>query len=76
MEKNEEKIVVTFNNEDEFIQGVMLEVLRSEFVDKLTTDIPSTMLLLPILGREFYEALAKYSRMQQVADVLRDSEDK
>ncbi len=76
MEKNDEKITVTFNNEDEFIKGIMIEVLNSEFVDKLTTDIPSTMLLLPILGKEFYNALAKYSRMQQVADALKNSEDK
>lgn len=76
MEKNDEKITVTFNNAEEFIEGVMLEVLRSEFVDKLTTDIPTMMLLLPIFGKEVYEALAKYSRMQQVADVLKNSEDK
>lgn len=76
MENNNEKITVTFNNKEEFIKGILLEVLNSEFVDDLVKDIPSMMLLIPILGTEFYEALAKYSRMQQVADTLRNSEDK
>ena len=66
---SDEKITVTMS-EEQFVKGVLTEVMDSDFVMEMVKHNPIFMLVMPVLGHEFWQALEKYSRMQQVADVF------
>lgn len=65
----DERITVSFN-EEEFIKNVLTELLHSDFVKQYIEVDPMYLLTLPLIGREIWVLIEKYSRMQKVADMI------
>jgi hypothetical protein len=65
----DERITVSFN-EEEFDRNVVAELIQSDFVKEYIKADPMYLLTLPIIGREIWVLIEKYSRMQKVADMI------
>ena len=65
----DERITVSFNEED-FIKNVLAELIHSDFVKQYIEVDPTYLLTIPIIGREIWVLIEKYSRMQKVADMI------
>ena len=65
----DERITVNFT-EEEFIKNVVAELIHSDFVKEYVEADPLYIMTIPIIGKEIWELIEKYSRMQKVADIM------
>lgn len=65
----DERITVNFT-EEEFIKNVVAELIHSDFVKEYIEADPVYIMTIPIIGREIWVLIEKYSRMQKVADIM------
>ena len=65
----DERITVSFT-EEEFIKNIAAELVCSSFVKEYIESDPMYLLTLPLISREIWVLIEKYSRMQKVADMI------
>jgi len=65
----DERITVSFT-EEEFVKNVLAELIHSDFVKEYIEVDPLYIMTIPIIGREIWVLIEKYSRMQKVADMI------
>lgn len=61
--------------EDEYIKHVLSEVLDVDPIKKILHEEPTLMLFAAMFSKETWEALCKFSRMQQLAEKLNDTKE-
>lgn len=74
MENDNERVIVSFT-EDEFIKNVLAELIHSDFVKQYIEVDPMYLLTIPLIGRDIWVLIEKYSRMQKVADIITNTKE-
>lgn len=66
----EENISLTLN-EDEFIKHVSVEVMHDPVIKEALSLMPELTLFTVMMMRTTWEKMAEYSRLKQVADMVK-----
>lgn len=66
---SDERVTVSFT-EEEFVKNILAELIHSDFVSQYIKCDPLYIMTIPLIGKEIWDNIEKYSRMQKVADIM------